>query len=117
MPKIGVISGPKLYHFRVSIIMPKFFAITLCLIVILPWVARAQTSISENAILENASTLLTRQQQRRDILEAVLKDVRGILENDLREIRMKVEQLKISSLTSVARRRRISLPCVIRWKS
>ena len=77
--------------------MIKFFAITLCLIVALPWVARAQTSISENAILENASALLTRQQQRMDILEAGLKEVRGILENDLREIRMKVEQLQSSS--------------------
>ena len=77
--------------------MTKFFAITLCLIFALPCVARAQTSISENAILENASALLTRQQQRMDILEAGLKEVRGILENDLREIRMKVDQLQSSS--------------------
>ena len=77
--------------------MTKFFAITLCLIVALPWVARAQTSISENAILENASALLTRQQQRMDILEAGLKEVRGILENDLREIKIKVEQMQNSS--------------------
>ena len=59
--------------------------------------AEAQTSGSENAVLENASALLTRQQQRMDILEAGLKEVRGILENDLREIRMKVEQLQSSS--------------------
>ena len=77
--------------------MKTFFAITFGLIVALPWVASAQTSISENAILENASALLTRQQQRMDILEAGLKEVRGILENDLREIRMKVEQLQSSS--------------------
>ena len=77
--------------------MNKFFAITLGLIVVLPWAAEAQTSTSENAVLENASALLTRQQQRMDILEAGLKEVRGILENDLREIRMKVEQLQSSS--------------------
>ena len=77
--------------------MNKFFAVTLGLIVALPWVADAQTTTSENAVLENASALLTRQQQRMDILEAGLKEVRGILENDLREIRMKVEQLQSSS--------------------
>jgi TolA-binding protein len=32
-----------------------------------------------------------------DILEAGLKDVRGIIENDLREIKMKVEQMQSSS--------------------
>ena len=32
-----------------------------------------------------------------DILEAGLKEVRGILENDLREIKMKVEQMQSSS--------------------
>ena len=77
--------------------MKTFFAITFGLIVALPWVAEAQTSSSENAILENASALLTRQQQRMDILEAGLKEVRGILEKDLREIRMQVEQLQTSS--------------------
>ncbi len=77
--------------------MKKFFAITLGLIVAIPWVAEAQTSSSENAVLENASALLTRQQQRMDILEVGLKEVRGILENDLREIRMQVEQLQTSS--------------------
>jgi TolA-binding protein len=48
-------------------------------------------------VIENASALLTRHQQRMDILEAGLKDVRGIIENDLREIKMKVEQMQSSS--------------------
>ena len=77
--------------------MNKFAAIALALIVALPSVAQAQTSTSENVVLENASALLTRQQQRMDILEAGLKEVRGILENDLREIKMKVEQMQSSS--------------------
>jgi TolA-binding protein len=77
--------------------MHKFVAIALALIVALPGVAQAQTSGSDNAVLENASALLTRQQQRMDILEAGLKEVRGILENDLREIKMKVEQMQSSS--------------------
>lgn len=42
------------------------------------------------------SALLTRHQQRMDILEAGLKEVRGLLENDLREISMKVQQLDSS---------------------
>ena len=77
--------------------MNKLFAVALALIVALPAVVQGQTSGNENAVLENASALLTRQQQRMDILETGLKEVRGILENDLREIKMKVEQLQSSS--------------------
>ena len=77
--------------------MKKFVAIALTLILAYTAVAQAQTSGSDNGVLENASALLTRQQQRMDILEAGLKEVRGILENDLREIKMKVEQIQSSS--------------------
>ena len=77
--------------------MNKFFAIALALIVTLPGVAKAQTSGNDNAILENASALLTRQQQRMDILETGLKEVRGSMESALREIKMKVEQMQSSS--------------------
>ena len=77
--------------------MDKFVAIALILMLTLPGVSRAQVSSNDNGVLENASALLTRQQQRMDILEAGLKEVRGILENDLREIRMKVEQIQSSS--------------------
>ena len=78
-------------------IMKKFVAIALALIAALTGVAQAQTSGNENDVLENASALLTRQQQRMDILEAGLKEVRGILENDLRELKIKVEQVQSSS--------------------
>ena len=77
--------------------MNKFFAITLAFIVVIPGATHAQTSGSDDTVLENASALLTRQQQRMDILEAGLKEVRGILENDLREIKMKVKQMQNSS--------------------
>ena len=77
--------------------MSKFFAIALTLIVALSGVAHAQTAGSDIQVAENASALLTRHQQRMDILEAGLKEVRGILESDLREIKMKVEQMQSSS--------------------
>ena len=77
--------------------MNKFVVIALTLIVTFPELAQAQTSSSDSSVLENASALLTRQQQRMDILEAGLKEVRGTLENDLREIKMKVEQIQSSS--------------------
>ena len=77
--------------------MSKFFAIALALIVALSGVAHAQSAGSDSQVIENASALLTRHQQRMDILEAGLKEVRGILESDLREIKMKVEQMQASS--------------------
>ena len=77
--------------------MSRFFAIALALIVALSGVAHAQTAGGDSQVIENASALLTRHQQRMDILEAGLKEVRGILESDLREIKMKVEQMQSSS--------------------
>ena len=76
--------------------MNKRFFIVLAFIVALPGLVNAQSSTDET-VVENASALLTRHQQRMDILEAGLKDVRGIIENDLREIKMKVEQMQSSS--------------------
>ena len=76
--------------------MNKRFFIVLAFIVALPGLASAQSSTDET-VIENASALLTRHQQRMDILEAGLKDVRGIIENDLREIKMKVDQMQSSS--------------------
>lgn len=46
---------------------------------------------------DTASALLTRHQQRMDILEAGLKEIRGVLESDLREIGMKIQQLDSSA--------------------
>ena len=76
--------------------MNKRFFIVFAFIVALPGLVKAQSSTDET-VIENASALLTRHQQRMDILEAGLKDVRGIIENDLREIKMKVEQMQSSS--------------------
>lgn len=76
--------------------MNKRFFIVLAFIVALPGMVNAQ-SWKDETVIENASALLTRHQQRMDILEAGLKDVRGIIENDLREIKMKVEQMQSSS--------------------
>ena len=76
--------------------MNKRFFIVLAFIVALPSLVNAQSSTDET-VIENASALLTRHQQRMDILEAGLKDVRGIIENDLREIKMKVQQMQSSS--------------------
>jgi TolA-binding protein len=64
---------------------------------LLPANAIAQSAASDNAISSNASALLTRQQQRMDILEQGLKEIRGVVEQDLREIKLKVEQLGSSS--------------------
>lgn len=46
---------------------------------------------------DTTSALLTRHQQRMDILEAGLKEIRGVLEKDLREIGMKIQQLDSSA--------------------
>ena len=97
MPKIGYTKVSLPCDFQDFELMNKFVALTFTLIIALAEVARAETSSNDNAVLENASALLTRQQQRMDILEAGLKEVRGILENDLREIKMKVEQMQNSS--------------------
>jgi len=77
--------------------MSKRILVVLAFLIALPGLAGAQSSGTGGDVSENASALLTRHQQRMDILEAGLKEVRGILENDLREIKMKVEQLQNSS--------------------
>ena len=76
--------------------MTKYFFVVFALFAAFPNLVNAQSSGDGN-VIENASALLTRHQQRMDILEAGLKEVRGILENDLREIKIKVEQMQSSS--------------------
>jgi len=66
---------------------------------LLPLDAVAQTAGTADGA-SNASALLTRHQQRMDILEQGLKEVRGVIEKDLRDLRMKVEQLGSSSAQS-----------------
>ncbi len=63
----------------------------------LPPSALAQNSDSGNGASANTSALLTRHQQRMDILEQGLKEIRGVVERDFREIKMKLEQLGSSS--------------------
>ena len=57
----------------------------------------AQTAGNDIAA-DNASTLLTRHQQRMDILEQGLKEIRGVLEKDLRDLRLRIDQLGSSSV-------------------
>ena len=78
-------------------VMNKRIVFLVLASLLLPANAMAQSVASDNAISSNASALLTRQQQRMDILEQGLKEIRGVIEQDLREIKLKVEQLGSSS--------------------
>ena len=65
---------------------------------LLPVNTMAQSVVSKNSTSSpHTSALLTRHQQRMDILEQGLKEIRGVVEKDLREIKLKVEQLGSSS--------------------
>ena len=109
-------TGLTLCQLQDAEIMNKFVAIAMALIAALTGVAQAQTSGNEYDVLENAS-VLTRQQQRMDILEAGLKEVRGILENDLREIKIKVEQVQNSNSEAGSSQTADLMRCATRWKS
>ena len=63
----------------------------------LPMSAFAQSAVSKSGSTSNTSALLTHHQQRMDILEQGLKEIRGVVEKDLREIKLKIEQLGSSS--------------------
>ncbi|MAB03681.1 MAG: hypothetical protein CL688_03700 [Candidatus Puniceispirillum sp.] len=78
-------------------VMNKRIVFLVLASLLLPANAIAQSAAIDNAISSNASALLTRQQQRMDILEQGLKEIRGVIEQDLREIKLKVEQLGSSS--------------------
>ncbi|MEK9760528.1 MAG: hypothetical protein VW472_05770 [Candidatus Puniceispirillum sp.] len=64
---------------------------------LMPLGAVAQTAGNDSAA-DNTSALLTRHQQRMDILEQGLKEIRGVLEKDLRDLRLKIDQLGSSSV-------------------
>jgi TolA-binding protein len=64
---------------------------------LLPVSALGQSAVSNGGATSNASALLTRHQQRMDILEQGLKEIRGVVEKDLREIKLRVKQLGSSS--------------------
>ena len=72
-----------------------FFLVVASLL--LPTNAFAQSVVSKGSASSNNSALLTRHQQRMDILEQGLKEIRGVVERDLRELKLKVEQLGSSS--------------------
>jgi len=64
---------------------------------LMPLGAVAQTA-GNDSVADNTSALLTRHQQRMDILEQGLKEIRGVLEKDLRDLRLKIDQLGSSSV-------------------
>ncbi len=72
-----------------------FFLVLASLL--LPISTFAQSVVSQKGASSNTSSLLTRHQQRMDILEQGLKEIRGVVEKDLREIKLRVEQLGSSS--------------------
>ena len=72
-----------------------FFLVLVGLI--MPMKAFAQSAVSKSGASSNTSALLTHHQQRMDILEQGLKEIRGVVEKDLREIKLKIEQLGSSS--------------------
>jgi TolA-binding protein len=77
--------------------MNKQFTFLVVASLLLPMNALAQSAVSKGGASSNASALLTLHQQRMDILEQGLKEIRGVVERDLREIKLKVEQLGSSS--------------------
>jgi TolA-binding protein len=77
--------------------MNKQFIFLLVASLLLPMNVLAQSVVSKGGASSNTSALLTRHQQRMDILEQGLKEIRGVVERDLREIKLKVEQLGSSS--------------------
>ena len=77
--------------------MNKWIVFSILVVLSVPVNLFAQSLVSDSVANSDASTLLTRQQQRMDLLEQGLKGVRGVVETDLREIKLKVEQLGTSS--------------------
>ena len=77
--------------------MNKWIIFSILVGLLTPINVSAQSVAIDSAAISSTSTLLTRQQQRMNILEQGLKEVRGIVETDLREIKLKVEQLGSNS--------------------
>jgi TolA-binding protein len=61
-----------------------------------PKIAAAQSSADQNGL----SALVSRQQQRMDMLEEGLKDVRGTIEMELRNIRTELENIAAASVVN-----------------
>ena len=77
--------------------MNRQLVFLLAAAIMMPLGAVAQTA-GNNMGADNTSSLLTRHQQRMDILEQGLKEIRGVLEKDLRDLRLKINQLGSSSV-------------------
>ena len=80
--------------------MNKWIVFSILIGLLAPTSVFAQSLVNDSKVISNSSALLTRQQQRMDILEQGLKEVRGVVETELREIKLKVEQLGSSSAQS-----------------
>jgi TolA-binding protein len=80
--------------------MNKWIVFSILIGLLAPTSVFAQSLVSDSTLTSNSSALLTRQQQRMDILEQGLKEVRGVVETELREIKLKIEQLGSSSAQS-----------------
>ena len=75
--------------------MNRQLVFLLAAVIFLPLEAVAQSAAGDNIGADNTSALLTRHQQRMNILEQGLKEIRGVLEKDLRDLRLKIDQLGI----------------------
>lgn len=79
-------------------VMNRRIVFLIVVALMLPIGASAQNAGDDAA--SNTSALLTRHQQRMDILEQGLKEIRGVVEKDLRALRLKVEELGTKSAES-----------------
>ena len=77
--------------------MNRQLVFLLAAAILMPLGAVAQNA-GNDVGADNTSALLTRHQQRMDILEQGLKEIRGVLEKDLRDLRLKIDQLGSSSV-------------------
>ena len=77
--------------------MNRQLVFLLAAAILMPLGAVAQTA-GNDVGADNTSSLLTRHQQRMDILEQGLKEIRGVLEKDIRDLRLKIDQLGSSSV-------------------
>lgn len=57
----------------------------------------SKTTVITGEASQDASALMTRQQERMGLLETGLRDLRGIVEEDLRLLKMQIEQLSSSA--------------------
>ena len=77
----------------------KFSALLLAVVIaagLYPQTLLAQSNSDQNGL----SALVSRQQQRMDLLEEGIKDVRGTIETELKNIRTELETLAASSVAS-----------------